>query len=278
MAVQAGFSRIAALLADPAREAMLVALADGRVLPAGELARTAGVTPQSASGHLRKLIEGGIVSVWSQGRFRYFRLANEQVGAALESLACVAQTDRSVRARNLPAHLVAARCCYSHLAGRLGVALADALLKCDYVTSDGDSVVLTDQGAHWARSVGFCFNAHRAGPRDLRLCLDWTERRFHFAGDVPTAILHHLLENHCLERGEERSLIVTSSGKAWFGKLGIDTDGPHPWLAADGEVRAYRGTATPRLRSVTTAAAPPRENLKGRSTRRSGRSSSGRRN
>src|ERR1700688_3197897 len=79
MAIQAGISRIAALLADPAREAMLVALADGRALPAGELAKLAGITPQSASGHLRKMIEGGIVSVWSQGRFRYFRLANEQV-------------------------------------------------------------------------------------------------------------------------------------------------------------------------------------------------------
>jgi DNA-binding transcriptional ArsR family regulator len=83
MPVQAGFARIAALLADPAREVMLVALADGRALPAGELAKAAGITPQRASGHLRKMIEGGIVSVWSQGRFRYFRLASEQVGAAL---------------------------------------------------------------------------------------------------------------------------------------------------------------------------------------------------
>ena len=91
MPVQAGFSRVAALLADPAREAMLVALADGRALPAGELAEVAGVTPQSASGHLRRLVEGGVVSVWPQGRFRYFRLADEQVAAALEALAGVAR-------------------------------------------------------------------------------------------------------------------------------------------------------------------------------------------
>jgi DNA-binding transcriptional ArsR family regulator len=121
MSVQAGFSRIAALLADPAREAMLVALADGRALPAGELAEAAGVSPQSASGHLRKMIEGGIVSVWSQGRFRYFRIANEQVGAALETLANVAQGDprRALSPRTRPAHLVSARCCYKHIAGRL---------------------------------------------------------------------------------------------------------------------------------------------------------------
>ena len=79
MSVQAGFARIAALLADPAREAILVALADGRALPAGELAELAGITPQSASFHLRKLVEGGIISVWVQGRFRYFRLADERV-------------------------------------------------------------------------------------------------------------------------------------------------------------------------------------------------------
>src|SRR3977135_2734485 len=114
MAVQAGFSRIAALLADPAREDMRVALADGRALPAGELARAAGITPQSASGHLRKMIEGGIVSVWSQGRFRYFRLANEQVAAALETLANVARTEprRVASIRTFPTHLATARCCY----------------------------------------------------------------------------------------------------------------------------------------------------------------------
>ena len=116
MAVQAGISRIAALLADPAREAMLVALADGRALPAGELAKAAGITPQSASGHLRKMIEGGIVSVWSQGRFRYFRLANEQIGAALETLANVALAEprRAVSARTLPPHLVTAVLLYAY--------------------------------------------------------------------------------------------------------------------------------------------------------------------
>jgi DNA-binding transcriptional ArsR family regulator len=227
MAVQAGFSRIAALLADPAREAMLVALADGRALPAGELAKAAGITPQSASGHLRKMIEGGILSVWSQGRFRYFRLANEQVGAALETLANVAQNEprRIAAVRTLPAQLRTARCCYTHIAGRLGVALADALVKCGYVTSKGDCVVLTDRGARWAERIGFPPNACRVEAGNLRNCLDWTERRFHFAGRLPSAILRHLLETRCLERGDQRSLIVTRLGKAWFGELGLDPDG-----------------------------------------------------
>jgi DNA-binding transcriptional ArsR family regulator len=225
MPVQAGFSRIAALLADPAREAMLVALADGCARPAGELAKAAGITPQSASGHLRKMIEGGIVSVWSQGRFRYFRLANEQVGAALESLAGVARTDpRPMACAKAWSHLAAARCCYAHLAGRLGVGLADALIRCDYVRIESDSATLTDRGARWAEVTGFAPAACRAGARHLRLCLDWTERRFHFAGSLPTAILHYLLETGRLERGNERSLTVTRKGKVWFGKLGIETD------------------------------------------------------
>jgi DNA-binding transcriptional ArsR family regulator len=227
MAIQAGISRIAALLADPAREAMLVALADGRALPAGELAKVAGITPQSASGHLRKMIEGGIVSVWSQGRFRYFRLANEQVAAALETLANVAHAEprRVVAIRTLPAHLATARCCYTHIAGRLGVALADALVKCGYVTIKGDSAALTERGVQWAMMTGLPANTCRASAGNLRLCLDWSERRFHFAGSLPSAILRHLLETGRLERGAERSLIVTRLGRAWFDKLGLNADG-----------------------------------------------------
>jgi len=230
MAVQAGISRIAALLADPAREAMLVSLADGRALPAGELAKAAGITPQSASGHLRKMIEGGIISVWSQGRFRYFRLANEEIGAALETLANVAhaRARHTAGAGRLPVHLVTARCCYTHMAGRLGVALADALVTCGYVTLEGDGVALTGRGARWAELTGLPPNTCRVGAGNLRLCLDWTERRFHFAGSLPGAILRHLLETGCLERGDQRSLIVTRSGKAWFDKLGVDARGSAP--------------------------------------------------
>lgn len=231
MAVQAGFARIAALLADPAREAMLVALADGRALPAGELAKAAGITPQSASGHLRKMVEGGIVSVWSQGRFRFFRLANEQVGAVLETLAnAVTQATSHHRAgvRTLPEHLLTARCCYTHIAGRLGVALADALVRCGYATIEGDRAALTGRGARWAELTGLPPNTWRASADNLRLCLDWTERRFHFAGRLPNAILRHLLETGCLERGDQRSLIVTRSGRVWFDKLGVDARGRSP--------------------------------------------------
>jgi DNA-binding transcriptional ArsR family regulator len=223
MTIQAGFSRIAALLADPAREAMLVALFDGRSLPAGELADAAGVTPQSASGHLRKLVEGGIVAVWPQGRFRYFRLADEQVAAALEALSGVApKSGRPVRARTPPAHLLHARCCYNHLAGRVGVALADALVARGHIAVSGADVALTSAGAAWAASEGFALETTPDGPRRLRLCLDWTERRFHLAGRFPSGVLRHLLASGRLTRGMGRGLTVSPSGKAWFANLGID--------------------------------------------------------
>ena len=99
-----------------------------------------------------------------------------------------------IGARAVPAHLVAARCCYTHLARRLGVALADALVKCRYVTIDGDCAALTERGTQWAEMTGLSVGTCRTSSHRLRLCLDWTERRFHFAGSVPSAILQFLLE------------------------------------------------------------------------------------
>jgi DNA-binding transcriptional ArsR family regulator len=221
MPVQAGLARIAALLADPAREAILAALADGRALPAGELAGIAGITPQSASGHLRKLVEGGILSVWTQGRFRYFRIANEDIAHAIEALARVAGVPdmRAVPAR--AAHLREARCCYNHLAGRLGVNLATSLNERGLVRTRGDIVVLTEEGIRWAGSQQL--EGYRTAKwNNLRCCLDWSERRFHLAGSLPAALLKMLLETRRFKRGAERALSVTPLGKAWFAQLGID--------------------------------------------------------
>jgi DNA-binding transcriptional ArsR family regulator len=220
MTVQAGFARIATLLADPAREAMLVALADGRALPAGELADAAGISPQSASGHLRKLVDGGVIAVWPQGRFRYFRLADEEVGVALEALAGVATRSSSTQ-RQRPSHLVDARSCFNHLAGRAGVALAEALRRRGLIAIAATDVSLTDAGTRWLRTIGIDPETKRSG-RQLRLCLDWTERRFHLAGAVAGAILRHLLDEGQLRRGVERSLIVTPRGKHWFAAQGVD--------------------------------------------------------
>jgi DNA-binding transcriptional ArsR family regulator len=218
MTVHAGIAKVAALLADPARETILAALADGRALPAGELAAAAGVSPQSASLHLRRLVEGGIVSVWQQGRFRYFRLADEHVVAALEALAVVAARPPPSAQR---APEAAARSCYNHLAGRLGVALADGLQRRGYLRIGGDAVALTSAGRGWAEAAGFVAAGQRIGRPELRLCLDWTERRFHLAGSVPNALLGQLLEAGHLARGGKRALVVTASGKTWLAELGV---------------------------------------------------------
>src|SRR5262249_28762222 len=153
---QAGFSRIAAALADPAREAMLAALVDGRALPASELAAVAGVSPQSASAHLKTLLEGGVLTVWSQGRFRDYRIADEEVAEVIERLAVLAGAPRmraQTQRRVAPATCLA-RCCYNHLAGRVGVALADALEARGFVQVADGQAQLTPVGALWLADNG----------------------------------------------------------------------------------------------------------------------------
>src|SRR5271169_4194300 len=117
--VQSGFSRITAALSDPAREAILGALSDGKAMPAGELACAAGVSPQSASAHLQKLVDARVLSVWSQGRFRYYRIADEDVASLIESLVdLAARTEQADRKRaRLPEPLRRSRTCFHHLAG-----------------------------------------------------------------------------------------------------------------------------------------------------------------
>src|SRR5438105_2094274 len=134
--VQSGFSKITDAVGDPAREVIVSALSDGKAMPAGELAIAAGVSPQSASAHLQKLVDAKVLSVWSQGRFRYYRIADEDVASLIESLVDLAakaeQLDRE-RAR-LPEPLRQSRTCYGHLAGQLGVALSNALIRRRIVT------------------------------------------------------------------------------------------------------------------------------------------------
>jgi len=136
--IQSGFSRITQALGDPAREAMVSALADGKAMPAGELASVAGVSAQSASAHLQKLVEAKVLSVWPQGRFRYYRIADDDVASLIESLVNLAGKMEGGRTRRLPCEeLRQSRTCYCHLAGRLGVLLCEALVRRKLVVIDG---------------------------------------------------------------------------------------------------------------------------------------------
>ena len=204
----------AALVGEPARAAMLAALMDGRALTATELADVAGIAPQTASGHLARLAAAGLLGVVRQGRHRYHRLASPAVAGLLEAIMQVATAlpgdarPRSV-ARPADAAMRAARTCYDHLAGRLGVMIADAMLDRGLVELTEDSGALTEAGARFLRDIGIDLAARPAGARPstrifCRPCLDWSERRVHLAGVVGAAIC-----SHCLDAGWVRRIAGT---------------------------------------------------------------------
>jgi DNA-binding transcriptional ArsR family regulator len=185
-------SRIAALIGDPARANILTALMSGKALTATELAGEAGVTLQTASGHLAKLDAAGMISCRKSGRHKYFTLGGDEVGHALEALMGLAAGAGHLRTRTGPrdAALREARVCYNHLAGEKGIALYEGLLARGMVREAGDDVDLTEQGAAFLTDFGVDVAALRRGRTALcRSCLDWSARRTHLAGSVGRALL-----------------------------------------------------------------------------------------
>jgi DNA-binding transcriptional ArsR family regulator len=220
--VQSGFSRITQALSDPAREAMVTALGDGKAMPAGELASVAGISPQSASAHLQKLVEAKVLSVWPQGRFRYYRIADDDVASLIESLFNLAgRMENAGSKRRLPCEeLRQSRTCYRHLAGQLGVLLCEALVRRKFVAISGRSGEVTEQGLAWCRDEKIDFKAD-VSPH-ARLCNDWTERVPHLSGPFPNAILKRLTDTQCVApRPMPRALRLTGKGRAFFGRLGV---------------------------------------------------------
>jgi DNA-binding transcriptional ArsR family regulator len=222
---------VAALIAEPARAAMLVALVDGRALPAGELAYSAGVTPQTASAHLARLLDGGLVEVEKEGRHRYYRLAGPHVAQALEQLAAIRPFAPARRkAPNAKAReLRFARCCYDHLAGWLGVAVTSALTSRELLIAAPDKQFdIPPAGAEWFAGVGVDVPALRPARRGLaRQCLDWTEREHHLAGPLGAAFLDAMREKGWLRRAaDSRAIEVTPKGRLELKhRLGLDA---HP--------------------------------------------------
>jgi DNA-binding transcriptional ArsR family regulator len=201
---------IANLIEDPARSAMLAALAGGRALPAGELARRAGVQPATASVHLRRLTEAGLIRVRVQGRHRYHEIVNPEVATVLEAIAEIAPPApvRSLSEHRAACALFEARTCYDHLAGRRGVQLRDRLLAAGAIRRlDDRDHELTDRGQDLVDQLGIDLAALRASRRVFaRSCIDWTDRRVHLAGALPAAITSVFLARGWLTRGAGRSL------------------------------------------------------------------------
>jgi hypothetical protein len=207
---------------------MLNALLDGRALPAGELAFAAGVTPQTASSHLGKLLAGGLLAVESEGRHRYFRLAGAHVAEALERLAAI-RSDEPVRRRaptREAAALRNARSCYNHLAGRLGVAVTASLIARELLVPARDKRFdVTPRGVQWFGSLGVDLSAMKPGRRGVaRQCLDWTEREHHLAGPLGVALLAAFLDRRWLRRDKNgRALWITPSGGSELkARLGVE--------------------------------------------------------
>ncbi len=213
---------VASLIGDPARASILSWLMDGTARTAGELARAAKVTPQTASSHLGKLVAGGLLAVEPQGRHRYYRLAGPEVGHALEALSLLSPAQGW--ATRAPPALRFARTCYDHLAGWLGVAVAQGLERKGYLVLGPEAYEVTEAGSEFLRALGV--DASQA-PADLREALPRLERAPPPPRRLPGQSVHRLPARPPLPRGgqEPRSLRLTTTGRAALERdLGLRLD------------------------------------------------------
>jgi DNA-binding transcriptional ArsR family regulator len=216
----ADIAPVAALLADPARAAMLGALLGGSALAAGELSQVAGISPATASAHLARLLDGGLVAVTRQGRHRYYRLAGHEVASVLEAISQISPVRpvRSLRQSQEAAALARARTCYDHLAGRAGVALFDALMRDGVLTGGGTgqdaAYEVTAEGVDKLADFGLdVAEVRRSRRRFAGACLDWTQRRPHLNGALGAAVTGRLLDLGWIARGTSRRAVrVTEPG------------------------------------------------------------------
>lgn len=228
MSYELNVAAVASLIADPTRAAMLAALLDGRARPAGELAYASGVTAQTASAHLSKLLAGGFIVVEKEGRHRYYRLAGAHIAEALERLAAI-HCEEPIRRKPLSPQareLRFARCCYNHLAGQLGVAVTQAMQRQGFIVAATEKQFeVTDAGIAWFGGIGLDVRVLKPTRRGLaRQCLDWTERMHHLAGPLGVEFFDALCENGWLQRSRNsRAVRITPKGRSELKRhFGID--------------------------------------------------------
>ena len=216
--VQPDIAFVASMIGEPARARMLVALMGGKALTATELSLEAEITAQTASSHLRKLVDSGLLVERRQGRHKYFQIQGHDIAEIVERLLNVSVRTTTSQVKTGPddVALRTARVCYDHLAGELGVQLYDTLIERGYLseTEAGNQVALTDQGAQFFMSVGADLNTRLKSTRPLcKSCLDWSERRSHLAGALGQWILDDLLQKQWAQRApDSRALHFSADG------------------------------------------------------------------
>lgn len=215
-------ARIAALIGDPGRANMLTALMGGRALTASELALEAGITAQTASTHLARLVEGGLIRQRRQGRHRYAELASVEVAAALEALMGLAAGAGHLRRRPGPRdpELRQARVCYDHLAGEMGTLMFESLLAQGHLDRRDDVIALTPSGRDFACTFLCAELEGRSRAPLCRECLDWSERRSHLAGQLGRAMLTRMTDLGLARRQTgSRVIRFSAEGKRQFKAL-----------------------------------------------------------
>nr|WP_316640513.1 helix-turn-helix transcriptional regulator [uncultured Roseateles sp.] len=219
--------RVAMLLADPARAAMLWTLIDGTTRPAGELAFAANVSAQSASAHLAKLVAGGLLVAEAVGRHRYFRIASAEAAHLVESLASfgAANRPRTPRApalvRTMSSQFLQARTCYDHLAGETAVQVLQAMLKARWLRADGAEFKPTPLGSERLTALGVDLCHDCKGRRAFaRGCVDLTQRRPHLAGALGAGLLaFYVREGWVLRTPRSRTVSITPKGQLAFARM-----------------------------------------------------------
>lgn len=223
------FKQAAALFGEPARAAMIWELFDGKPVSAGDLAIAANITPQSASSHLKKLVESGILKMQKQGKHKYFAYANPEIAVAVETLSNIFSVPKELNSAQREVR--AARSCYDHLAGLAGVQVTEALLRKGLITNHPDHLKefsVTPQGLSWFGELAIDIPQLTVAKRPLALkCIDWTEKTPHLAGGLGAAMLQYFLKEGWFRKVyQKRSLLITSKGEFELKqRLNIDIKG-----------------------------------------------------
>jgi len=219
------FSNIASLIGEPARATMLWSLSDGRAYTATELAIVSGISAQSASNHLNKLVEADLLKVEKQGKHRYYRVAKPEVAQAIESLANLITEKKTISKKNnyKNGEIQYCRTCYDHLAGKIAVDLTRSLLKQKILILKEEEFLLSAKGEKWFGKLGIDVNSLERTKRHFaKPCLDWTERKYHLAGSLGAALLKQLQKLKWVStKANSRIVLLTKKGENELRKLNL---------------------------------------------------------